>query len=199
MRRLKTALVIGSVRNGRFADKAASWFHDLAIARDELDVEVLDLRDFVLPFMEDAVPPAFGPAQDEHARLWREKIAAFDGYVFTAAEYNHGPTPVLKNALDHAYDEWNNKPVAFIGYGGVGGARAVEQLRLHAIELQMAPIRAAVHIAGADFGAVMSGSATLSDFEYLNESASNMLDQFVWWASALAVARDAQLSADRAA
>lgn len=193
--KIKTALVIGSVREGRFADKAATWFHDLANRRADLDVELVDLRGYPLPFMEDAVPPAFGPSPDKRAQAWREKVASFDGYVFTAAEYNHGPTAVLKNALDHAYGEWNNKPAAFVGYGGVGGARAVEQLHLHAIELQMAPIRTAVHIAGPDFGAVMSGSASLSEMKHLNESAGAMLDQFIWWAGALKAARRLELAA----
>lgn len=195
MLNLKTALVIGSVREGRFADKAADWFHMLAKARAELNVELLDLKGFPLPFMQDAAPPAFGPSEDERTRLWREKIATFDGYIFIAAEYNHGPTAVLKNALDHAYEEWNNKPAAFVAYGGVGGARAVEQLRLNAIELQMAPIRSAVHIGGGDFGSVMNGAADLSAIDHLNEAAQTLLDQYIWWAGALKAARKSEIAA----
>ena len=80
------------------------------------------------------------------AQRWQKKVASLDGFIIVAAEYNRGPTASLKNALDYAYNEWNKKPVAFVGYGGVGGARAVEQLRLNCVELQMAPIRVGVHI-----------------------------------------------------
>ena len=97
------------------------------------------------------------PSQNETAQRWQKKVAALDGFIVIAAEYNRGPTAVLKNALDYAYNEWNSKPVAFVGYGGVGGARAIEQLRLHAVELQMAPIRAAVHIVWGDMVAARAG------------------------------------------
>jgi NAD(P)H-dependent FMN reductase len=80
-------------------------------------------------------PPLYAPSKNQVARRWQAKLGEFDAFIFTAAEYNHGPTAVLKNALDYAYAEWSNKPVGFVGYGEVGGARAVEQLRLHAIEL----------------------------------------------------------------
>jgi catechol 2,3-dioxygenase-like lactoylglutathione lyase family enzyme len=95
-----------------------------------------------------------------------------------AAEYNHGPTAVLKNALDYAYAEWGNKPVAFVGYGGVDGARAVEQLRLHAIELQMAPVRSAIHILFPDYLAVIKDGKPLSELEHLNQAARQMLDSW---------------------
>ena len=117
-------------------------------------------------------------------------MAEFDAYVFTAAEYNRGPTAVLKNALDYAFQEWINKPVAFVGYGGVGGARAVEALRLTAIELQMAPIRTAVHIQVPVYLAVLKEGKKLSDFDFLNQSAKDMLDQLAWWTNALRAARE---------
>ena len=106
------------------------------------------------------------------------------------AEYNRSPTAVLKNSLDHAYSEWNRKPVAFVSYGGVGGARAVGQLGLQVIELQMAPIRAGVNIQMADFMAVMQGEKKLEEIDHLNQSADDMLDQLSWWARMLKAARD---------
>ena len=99
----------------------------------------------------------------------------------------------MKNALDYAYAEWSNKPVAFVGYGGVGGARAVEQLRLHAIELQMAPIRNAVHILFPDYLAVIKDGKLLSGLEHLNQAAQQMLDQLAWWTAALKAAREKNL------
>lgn len=191
MAELKIGIVIGSTRQGRFADKAATWMHDLARERKDIDVELIDLRDYPMPFFEDAMSPANGPDQpNEHVRAWQSKINSLDGFILTAAEYNRGPSAVLKNALDYAYNEWNKKPVAFLGYGGVGGARAVEQLRLHAVELQMAPIRAGVHILWPDYSVVQSGEKSLADLEHLNQSANEMLDQLVWWTRALKEARE---------
>ena len=100
---------------------------------------------------------------------------------------------VLKNALDYAYPEWNNKPAAFVGYGSVGAARAIEQLRLIAIELQMAPIRTGVHIQGADFMAVWKGGKDIAELSYLPQNATDMLDQLVWWTKALKAAREQTL------
>ena len=138
--------------------------------------------------------PAYAPSKDEAAGRWQKKMAEFDAYIFTAAEYNRGPTAVLKNALDYAYKEWANKPVAFVGYGGVGGARAIEQLRLIAIELQMAPIRTAVDILFPAYLAVVKDGKKLSDFDYLNQNARDMLHQLLWWTNALKTARESALS-----
>jgi NAD(P)H-dependent FMN reductase len=185
----KIGLVIGSVRENRFADKAANWFAELAAAREDLACETVDLKDYPLPFFADPVSPAYAPSPHPESRRWQAKMAELDGYVFTAAEYNRGPTGVLKNALDHAYREYNRKPVAFIGYGSVGGARAVEQLRLIAVELQMAPIRPSVHIGGADFYATWRGEKALSDLPHLADQARTVLDDLSWWAHALKAAR----------
>jgi len=186
----KIGIIIGSTRPGRFADHPAKWIEETAKARGDLDVEVLDLRDYKMPHFDEATSPAWGPSKDEAALRWQKKIATLDGYIVTAAEYNRGPTGVLKNALDYAYNEWTNKPIAFVGYGGVGGARAIEQLRLNAIELQMAPIRAGVHILFPVYLAVVKEGKKLSDFEEIVQSGKVMLDQFVWWTNALKAARD---------
>jgi len=151
----KLAVVIGSIRPNRFADHPAQWIAEAARQRGDFDVEVVDLKDYPMPLFAEEASPLYAPSKSEVARRWQQKVAGFDAYVFTAAEYNRGPTPVLKNALDYAYQEWSNKPVAFVGYGGVGGARAIEQLRLNAIELQMAPIRTGVHILFPDYLAVI--------------------------------------------
>lgn len=108
-------------------------------------------------------------------------MAELDGYLFVTAEYNHSIPGVLKNALDHAYPEFNKKPAAFVGYGGVGGARAVEQLRLICIELQMAPTHAAVHIGMALYLGVTREGKELSGFEYLNIGAMATLNELAWW------------------
>lgn len=191
MAKPKIAVIIGSTRENRFGDKPAQWIHDLGKQRDDLDFEIVDLREYPMPFFDEAASPLWVPSKSEVAQKWQKKVDGFDGFVFTAAEYNRGPAAVLKNALDYAYPQWVNKPVAFVGYGGVGGARAVEQLRLNAIELQMAPIRTAVHILWTPMSEVMSGEKKLSDFDYLNQGGKDMLDQLAWWAKALKAARDA--------
>ncbi len=189
---IKVALIIGSTRPNRFADTPAQWIVDRANSRTDFQIETLDLRDHPLPFFEEPIPPSMngGVFSNSAAEAWRHKIGEYDGFIILAAEYNHGPTAVLKNALDSAAIEWRNKPVGFVGYGGVGGARAVEQLRLIAIELQMAPIRNAVHIAMEPFVAVLQGKRTLESYDYLNQGLNALFDQLVWWAKALKAARE---------
>ena len=191
MTKPRVAIVIGSIRPNRFADRVAQWIATAARARGDFDVEVIDLKDYPMPLFAEEAAPAYAPPKDPVARRWAEKVAGFDAYIFTAAEYNHGPTAVLKNALDYAYAEWRGKPAAFVGYGGVGGARAVQQLRLQAMTLQMAPISTAVHILFPDYMAVVKEGKTLGDFDHLNLNAKQMLDQLVWWAGALKAAREA--------
>lgn len=191
MAKPKIGIVVGSTRPNRFADKPTDWIAKIARARGDIEVEVLDLRDYPMPFFNEPMSPAWGPSQDEVAQKWQKKVAELDGFIFIAAEYNRGPTAVLKNAIDYAYNEWNKKAVTFVGYGGVGGARAVEQLRLHAVELQMAPTRAAVHILLPDFLAVLQQGKSLDELPHLHQSAEQALDQLVWWTKALKTARDA--------
>ena len=199
MSKPKIGIIVGSTRAARFADKPTQWIAELAKSHKELHFEVVDLRDYPMPFFEEATSPAWGPSKNEVAQKWQKKVASLDGYIIVAAEYNRGPTAVLKNAIDYAYNEWNKKPVAFVGYGGVGGARAIEQLRLHAVELQMAPTRAGVHILLPDFMAIMKGEKTLAEIERLNQAGNAMLDQLTWWAFALKRAREEESKTAQAA
>jgi NAD(P)H-dependent FMN reductase len=121
-------VVVGTTRPGRFADKPVAWLVDRLEGRADLALEVLDLRDHPLPFYEATVPPARSRRDcpnEAVARLGRA-IDRADGFVFVTAEYNHGYPAALKNAMDHVFPEFNRKPVAFVGYGNVGGARAIE-------------------------------------------------------------------------
>ena len=198
MSKPKVGIIIGSTRPGRFADKPAQWIAERAKAAGKFEVEILDLRDYGLPLFEEKMSPAWAPSESTAAQAWQKKIDSLDGFIILAAEYNRGPTGALKNALDYAYNEWNRKPVAFVGYGGVGGARAVEQLRLIAIELQMAPIRTGVHILLPDFMAVMQGQKQLGEIEHLNQGADDMLAQFDWWLQTLTTARRDEVEAKAA-
>lgn len=199
MSKPKIGIVIGSVRPNRFADHPAKWIASIAKSHPELDFETVDLKDYPMPLFEEVASPLYAPSASEAAQRWQKKIGSLDGFIFVAAEYSHGPTGALKNALDYAYTEWNRKPMAFVGYGGVGGARAVEQLRLHGVELQMAPIRNAVHIVWSDMMQVMQGTKTLDEMDHLNGAARAMLDDLAWWARVLKDARDADADKAKAA
>ena len=148
---------------------------------------------FDLPMFNEMASNAYMPSQDAHAVKWQKKMAEFDGYIFVVAEYNRSVTGAFKNALDQAYVEWAHKPVSAIAYGGLGGARAVEHLRMIAVELQMVPTRNAVHIGGGDFYRVhpgMGGSGNIADIEgSLLPSVKATLDDMVWWGKATMAAR----------
>ena len=184
-------IVIGSTREGRFADKPAQWFHGIASQRTDVSAELVDLRDYPMPFFDEPLSPAWAPVKNEAAQRWAQKLATLDGLVVITAEYNHGPTAVLKNAFDYAYKEFARKPIGFVGYGGVGAARAVEQLRLVATEVQMAPVRNAVHIGMAEFMGIWREGKAFTDYPHLAQSANGLLDDMAWWAKALKTAREA--------
>ncbi|OJU09045.1 MAG: FMN reductase [Caulobacterales bacterium 68-7] len=189
---LKLALIIGSTRPNRFADTPAQWIVEGAAGRSDFSLDVLDLRDQGLVMFEEAASPFWtgGVFSNPAAEAWRHKLAGYDGFIVTAAEYNHGPTAVLKNAFDSAYNEWRRKPIAFVGYGGVGGARAIEQLRGIAIELHMAPIKAEVNIAMEPFLGILTQGKTLDDYPYLADARGKLFDDLAWWAEALKAARE---------
>ncbi|MFM2390602.1 MAG: hypothetical protein RLZZ437_2157 [Pseudomonadota bacterium] len=191
----KIALIIGSTRAARFADIPAKWMLAQAEARGDMDMEIVDLRDYPMPLFEEVASNAYVPTTNAVAVKWQKKIAEFDGYIFVVAEYNHSVTGALKNAMDYSAVEWARKPMAAIAYGSMGGARALEHLRGIAVEAQMVPVRNAVHIGGGDFWKVhpgMGGSGNLADIEgALIPSAKATLDDLAWWAKATMAARAA--------
>ena len=138
---MRIGIILGSTRPNRIGEQVATWVLEHAAGRDDAEFELVDLREHPLPHLDEPMPPSLGQYQNEHTRRWAAKIASFDGFVIVTPEYNHGPSGVLKNALDFLYAEWNNKAVGFVSYGNAGGARAVEQLRMAAAELQMADVR----------------------------------------------------------
>ncbi|WP_134726748.1 NADPH-dependent FMN reductase [Paracoccus luteus] len=189
----RIAVIIGSTRKARFADKPAQWLMGKIKDHAELDFELVDLRDFDLPFFDEAASNLWVPSSDPRAVAWQDKLAQFDGYLFIVAEYNRSITGALKNALDQAYKEWNRKPMAALAYGSLGGARALEHLRNSAVELQMVPLRNAVHIGGGDFFKVWTGGqdAPISEIEdHLQGSLDAMLEELVWWTRATKAARE---------
>ena len=191
----RIALIIGSTRPTRFADKPAQWMLKQAQARQDMEVEVVDLRDHPLPFFAEVASTLHAPSKDPEAIRWQQTIGQYDGYIFVVAEYNHSITGALKNALDQAYTQWEHKPFTAIAYGGVGGARALEHLRGIGVELQMVSTRSAVHIGGADIVAVhpgFGGKQAMEDIEaHLLPSAKGALDELTWWAKATMAAKAA--------
>lgn len=194
---LHFALIVGSTRPNRFSDHSTKWIVAGASGRRDFRLDVLDLRDYDLPFYNEPASPLYtgGRYSEPAAEAWRHKIGSHDGYIATVSEYNHGPAAVLKNALDSAHYEWQRKPIAFVGHGGLGGARAIEHLRGVAIELQMAPIKQEVNIAMEPLLGVLQQGKSLDDYPYLAQARTAMFDNLVWWAHALKPARMAAAAA----
>jgi NAD(P)H-dependent FMN reductase len=183
---IKIGIILGSTRPGRNGEQVAKWVYGVASRRDDAEFELVDLLDYPLPHLDEPLPPSFGNYRNEHTKQWASKIASFDGFVIVTPEYNHGPSGVLKNALDYLYAEWNNKAVGFVSYGAAGGVRAVEHLRLVAGELQMADVRQQVALS------LLTDFENFSVFkagEYSLAALNTMLDQLVAWTSALAPLR----------
>lgn len=186
---IKVKVILGSTRPNRFSEIAGDWVADQLATRKDMDVELLDLREYPMPFFEEPISTSAKkePFKNEAVARWTAKIADGDAYVVIAPEYNHAYPAVLKNALDYVYQEWNNKPVAFVAYGSAMGARVVEQLRLVAVELQMAPIRSAIHIPWDAVVAARENPAPA--FAPFSERLSGLADQLAWWGQALRAAR----------
>ena len=184
----KIGIILGSTRPNRNGEQVAKWVYDVASRRGDAEYELVDLRDYPLPHLDEPLPAAWAPEyQHDHTKQWSQKIASFDGFVFVTPEYNHSTSGVLKNAIDYLYREWNNKAVGFVSYGSVGGARAVEHLRLVAGELQMADVRQQVAL------------SLITEFEnyhvfkpgdYNVPALNTMLDQVIAWSTALAPLRN---------
>ena len=186
----KIGIILGTTRPARFSHRPGEWIADLAATRGDAAFEIVDLLDYKLPFFAEDLVPAQAQSSDPEARRWLDKVSGLDGYLFVTAEYNHGIPAVLKNALDTGFGEFRRKPAAFISYGAVGGARAVEQLRLVLVELQVAPLRSALHIGATEFVGVLQGKS-FEDFPHLGGAARALLDELVWWTLALKTARAA--------
>jgi NAD(P)H-dependent FMN reductase len=186
------SVILGSTRQGRFSEKPAQWILRHLRERKDIETRLLDLRDYPMPFFDQPMPPAMPgrpPYEHEVVKKWTAQIAASDGFVFVTPEYNYGPSAVLKNAIDWVYPEWNRKAAAFVSYGSAMGARAVQQLRQIAIELQLAPIRSSVLVPPATLWAHFQGGDVDKGLAELNQSAIVMIDDLLWWTSTLKAAR----------
>ena len=186
---LRIAIIIGSTRPVRKAEAVAKWVYEIAQNRSDAEFELVDIKDFDLPLLDEPVSPIMGQYTHQHTKIWSAKIASFDAYVFVTPEYNHGTSGALKNAIDFLYHEWVNKAAGFVSYGGAAGTRAVEQLRLVLAEVQIATVRNQVLL------------SLFTDFENFSvfkpapqheKSVNAMLEQVTAWGSALKTLREKQ-------
>lgn len=179
---LKIGIIIGSTRPGRKAEAVARWVYENASKRSDAEFEVVDIKDFNLPLLDEPVSPSMGQYSQPHTKAWAAKIDPFDAFIFVTPEYNHSTSGALKNAIDFLYREWNNKVAGFVSYGSIGGARAVEHLRLIMAELQVATVRAQVMLS------LFTDFENMKDFKpgpHHEKSMQTMFDQVIAWGEAL--------------
>jgi NAD(P)H-dependent FMN reductase len=182
----RIGIILGSTRPNRNGEQVARWVYDIASRRSDAEFELVDLLDYPLPHLDEPLPPSMGQYQNDHTKAWADKIGSFDGFVMVTPEYNHSTSGVLKNAIDYLFAEWNNKAVGFVSYGGVGGARAVEHLRLVAGELQMADVRQQVALS---LLTEFENFSVLKPSDFNRAALDTLLDQVIAWSGALAPLR----------
>ena len=183
---IKIAIILGSTRPNRNGEAVAKWVYKVAKKRTDAEFELVDVKDFNLPLLDEPLSPILGQYSKPHTRVWAAKIDSFDAYVFVAPEYNHGISGALKNAIDFLFAEWNNKAAGFVSYGSVSGARAVEQLRLVLAEVQIATVRNQVLLSMyTDFESFSVFKPSPTKEQSVNE----MLDQLIAWGDAMKTLR----------
>lgn len=183
---LKIAIITGSTRPGRKSEAVARWVYDIAAKRSDASFEIVDIAAFDLPLLDEAIPPIMNQYANPHTKAWAAKIAAFDAFVFVTPEYNHSTSGALKNAIDFLFREWNDKAAGFVGYGGAGGVRAVEHLRLVMGEIKVADVRAQVALSMyTDF----ENFSTLKPGPRQEAAVNAMLDEVIAWGQALKIMR----------
>ncbi len=181
-------ILAGSVRPGRFNIQPATWIYEIAKKRSDISVELLDLQQINLPFLDEAAPPSMNQYTKEHTKKWSKTIAEADGFIFVTPEYNHSYSPALKNAIDYLYYEWNYKPVSFVSYGSLaGGARAVEHLRGIAAEIKMYDLREQIMLPNYWENVSKEGKYQFTDRH--EKSANDILGQLTFWAKIMKEAR----------
>lgn len=183
---IRVAVIIGSTRPGRNSEAVARHVFEIAKTRTDAEYELVDIKDFELPLLDEPFPPSMGQYTHSHTKAWAAKIDSFDAFVFVTPEYNHSTSGALKNAIDYLYKEWNNKAAGFVSFGSALGTRAVEHLRGIMAELQIADVRAHVSFSlSEDF-------ENYSVFKPRNGQESSihvLLDQVVSWGEAMRTVR----------
>lgn len=191
---LKIKVIIGTTRKDRFSEKPAHWIFEELKRRDGIAAELLDLREYPLPFFDEADSPNYKkvPYANPVVAGWTAKIAEADGFIVVTGEYNHGYPAVLKNALDYVSSkEWGNKPIAFVSYGSALGNRAIVALRVVCIELGLVPMRFSVNIPGDIYATAskLDMAAAAGAFAPLQERAAGVIDSVARYGRALKTLR----------
>lgn len=181
----RIGVILGSTRQGRNGELVADWVTGIAAARHDAEFELVDLRNHPLPHLGE-VNRRGADETEALVSSWGRTISSFDGFVIVTPEYNHSIPGVLKNAIDHLQAEWHNKAVGIVSYGGLGGARAAEHLRLIAGELQMADVRQQVALSLMTEFSFGPEGAQLRPGPYNTAALNTLLDQVVSWSEALA-------------
>ncbi len=192
---MKVGIIVGSTREGRSSDRAAKWVAAAAEKLDGMEAEILDLRDYTLPFFNEAISPQYNPGRKPEGNIkkWLDKLAEKDGIIIVTPEYNRTLPAVLKNALDHVAYELERKPVALVAHGSTGGAQAVHTLRAVVAGTLAVSVPRAVYIptmAGMAFDEAGSLNADLAANPHgPNGALQAMLGDLTWYAEALAAAK----------
>jgi NAD(P)H-dependent FMN reductase len=189
---IKIKIIIGSTRSNRFSEKPAKWIYEEARKRAGVSVELLDLRDYPMPFLEPRVPAVSDwKYTNDIVKTWAEKIEDGDAFIIVTPEYNYGYPAVLKNALDSVFQEWNKKPVGFISYGRAGGVHSVEQLKQVVTQLQMVPIKNAINISDQMHRALTKEKVPVNPevFKTLRDPVQEFLNELIQVAKELKITR----------
>jgi len=192
---MKLGIIIGTTRQGRVSAREAKWVLKAANKMEDVEAEVVDLRDYPMPFFDEPISPRYNQDReiDPAAVPWLKKLKSFDAYVFVTAEYNHSIPGVLKNALDYVTWEIQRKPAAIVSHGAAGGARAQIMLKVILSESKAVPIPLPSALAVAGMSEKIDESGALTETgkanEYFQKGLEDTLDELQWYSDALAKAR----------
>jgi NAD(P)H-dependent FMN reductase len=180
----KLMVVIASTRPGRVGLPVGRWAHARSVEHGAFDVELTDLAELALPFLDEPNHPRMRQYTQQHTRDWSARVDAADAFVLVMPEYNHGYNAPLKNALDFLHHEWHHKPVGFVSYGGIAaGTRAVQQLKPTLVALKMTPLFEAVHLPFV--AQQLDEERRFRPSEANDAAATAMLDELARWEAAL--------------
>ena len=182
-------IILASTRPGRVGLPVATWFHQRAVDHGGFGVELVDLAEVGLPLIDEPHHPRLRQYTKDHTRAWSATVERADAFALVMPEYNHSFNGALKNALDFLHHEWQHKPVGFVSYGGVAaGTRAVQALKAVVVSLKMVPMVEAVNI---PFVAQFLHEGVLVPNDVMDQAATDVLDELLRWAGALAPLRAA--------
>ncbi len=186
---VKLKILSGSNRPGRFNPQVVDFVRTVAEGVPSVAVKVLDVAEINLPFLDEAKPPMMRDYAHEHTKAWSATIDEADAFIMVTPEYNHSFSPVLKNAIDYLFKEWNYKPVSFVSYGSLaGGARAVEHLRGVAAELKLYDLREQILL--PNYWEHQDAAGKYQFTERHRENVTEMVRQLAFWGETMKTARE---------